>query len=136
MKRLFMMSVLAAFLVLPGPGCSDGKDGRGRRSGASRLSAAELADANAVAGAFIQALRAKDKYEVLSHVHPDNRKDMEEELDDDIAGDGWPEMPADLKPKVKVTETSEGMTGEIQCDVYFIRGLGMRFDQGRWWITD
>lgn len=89
-------------------------------------------DANAVAKAFVEALAAKDLAKTLALVHPDQR----DELKGEFEKEGFPPIPDDPKVTVKVTEAGGVKTGKFQGNVRAIRNLGLKFDQGKWWVVD
>lgn len=101
---------------------------RAKRTGATL----DPTDADAVARAFVRALAAKDLGKVLILIHPRQR----DELRGELAKSGFPPVPADWHVRAKITVDGGEKTAKFEGNVRAIRKLGMRFDKGRWWITD
>ena len=142
---LLSLAALAMFLTL-GCGDDDSKPDKPADKGGTPTTApaptgggapapapAEIdyTDADSVAKAFVQALAAKDKDKALALIHEDNRAELKRDLEKE-----FPPVPADPKVSVKVTEEGGVKTGKFEGNVRSIRNLGMKFEDGKWWVVD
>jgi len=137
--RLGVVMSLAAMVLLLAPGCGDKKEETkksekktpqpSRQSGGGAT--LDRTDANSTARAFVQALVDKDEEKALSLIHADNREELKRDLKK-----GEFTVPDDWNVSVEVSERGGVKSGKFKGNVRSLRNLGMKFEDGKWWVAD